>query len=199
LHKKHHSYLAEKSKMDLDLSAIQDAIEDEARAWAATFVAQRKAFLSAKKINASGALQQSIASETVRQASAGIIETLIEFEDSGRYIDMKKLQPSKGGDLYILALENWLKDRGFFAKWRASFEDKYEGNRKYSRISSGKTRDARALSRMAWGIAINRSNGKMKRKRWYNTPKTAALTELYNRVAANLPSIAADAITKQFN
>lgn len=180
------------------LDKIQQAIEDEARAWAQDFVATRKAFLQKRKIQATGDLQDSIQSQVVNQASSGIVELLVEFEQHGRFLDMKNLKPSKGGDSYIIALENWLKTKGFFSKFRAKYDAKYEANRKFSRITSGATREARALNRMAWGIAVNRSNGKYRRRRWYNKPKTAAIAQLFNSIAANLPTIAAEEIAKQF-
>jgi hypothetical protein len=180
------------------IEQIQAAIEAEATVWANTFILQRKSFLENRKIVATGDLKESLKTETIRQASAQIIETLIEFEESGRFVDMKTLRPSKGGDIYIRALEQWLKDKGFFQKNRAKYEAKYESNRKFQRITSGTTRDSRALNRMAWSIAITRASGKYRKRRWYNKPKSAAIGELFNRIAANLPSIANEAIINQF-
>jgi hypothetical protein len=47
--------------------------------------------------------------------------------------------------------------------------------------------DAAFLNRIAWGIVKKRATGKYRRRRWWNPSKTAAVTELLNKVAAALP------------
>jgi len=53
------------------------------------------------------------------------------------------------------------------------------------------------LNQLAWSIAVSRAK-RYRRRQWYNKPKSAAITELYNRVAANLPDLVARGIGAAF-
>jgi len=57
----------------------------------------------------------------------------------------------------------------------------------------------RVLTYIAWGIARKRFNGKYRRRRWYNKAKSAAITELFGDVAANMPDLIADEIKRSMD
>ena len=167
---------------------IEEFLKKELEAWAVQFIQDRRAFLRRRKIRASGELDRSLETEVLGQAQREAVELLLAFEEHGRYIDMRRMQPPAGGGDYIFLLQQWIKKRGF----EKEFIEKYMRRRKLRKVP----RDV--LNRIAWGIAVKRSNGRYRRRRWYNKPKSARITGLFNQVAANLPEIVADNITDQF-
>jgi hypothetical protein len=163
-------------------------IESEGRAWAERWIADRKAFLNKRKVSASGSLVDSLQYELQSTLGNEIKTTLsIAFDEHGRYIDMKRLNVPDGGSDLILALQAWIVRKNLQSKFESGFLKK----RKL------KTLPQDALNRMAWGIAINRSKIP-RRKAWYAKAKAAGIDDLYNRIAAGLPQIVADEITKNF-
>ena len=167
---------------------IDDHIAHELTTWAADFVRQRAEFLRRRKYEATGTLTQSIEYELVRAAQRNAVEVLIAFEDHGRFIDMKSLTPAEGGTDYILALQAWVERKGFVNRFTQG----------YMKRHNIKTVPADILSRIAWGIAVKRSTGKMRRRRWWNKSKTAAIYDAFNKVAASLPPVAAQEVAKSF-
>ena len=164
-------------------------IEEESRKWAAEYVAGRRAFLSSRKISTSGALSESLGYE-ISQGLEGQIKTslVLTFEDHGRFVDMKRLNPPGGGGDYIAALADWIVRKGLEQKFVSAFV----------RRRKLKAPPKDVLNRMAWGIAINRTKKYRRRSAWYARSKSAAITDLYNRVAAGLPDLVADEIKKAF-
>jgi hypothetical protein len=164
---------------------IKKIIEKELLAFSAEFISRRKAFLAQRKINASGSLTDSLEAELNRQAKKEAIELLLAFEEHGRFIDMKRLSPpTVWGESYINALEAWLEKSGLSQKFINEFMKK----RKLRTIPKN------VLNQIAWGIAKKRGYGKTRRRPWYNKSKTAAISDLFNKVASQIPIIAAEAV-----
>ena len=90
-------------------------------------------------------------------------------------------------DAKIAALEDWIVRKGLEQKFLRSFMAK----RRLKKVPPN------VLNQIAWGIAVRRSN-RYRRRQWWNKPKSAAITDLYNRVAAGLPDIVAEEIKKGF-
>lgn len=164
------------------MTDLNDYTAETLRAWAADFRTGRVAWLRGRNISATGALASSIAESVSRQEGAVTLE--MSFEDHGRFIDMKQssISHDKWGRDGITRLEAWVRKRGV-ERFRAGYLRK----RKY--LPKG---EQKLVNSIAWGIAINRTKGKFKRKQWYNKPKSAAITELYNQVAAGMLDIVAD-------
>lgn len=51
------------------------------------------------------------------------------------------------------------------------------------------------INKVAFGVKLRRA----KNTKWWNKPKTAAIFELYNNIAAALPDATADSLLSQFN
>jgi hypothetical protein len=167
---------------------IKDYIYRQGLNWAKDFIAARKSWLTKQKITASRDLINSIQSEVQNRLEEALMTRIqIEFETYGRYLDIKTLKPARGGGDYVEGLEDWIKKKGFERK----FIDGFIKKRRLKRLPPN------ILNQIAWGIVINRTK-KYKRRQWWQRPATAAVTDLYNRVAAGLPELVAKEITKQF-
>lgn len=163
-------------------------LREEVQAWAAEFVRDRVSSLRKQNATASGKLAQSLAYEVKGQAVDAAVQAVIAFEEYGRFIDMRKLQPPKGGADYIANLIDWIQRKGLAQKYIAGYVQKRNLKKPPERV----------LSYIAFGIARKRSNGKYKRRRWYNRGKTAAIAELYNDIQANMPEVIAQQIKESF-
>mgnify|MGYP000741763767 CR=1 FL=1 len=172
--------------MTPEIEQIKKEISAEMEEWAAVFVKQRVDFLRKRKIEASGQLINSIAASINQQARREAVELLLAFDDTGRFLDMKRLRPSGGGADYITALENWIREKGFEGKFTQKFMQKYRLQKAPPNV----------LNKIAWGIAMSRSTGKFRKKKWYNKPKTAAIGELFTNVAAMIPDIVSKQIAQ---
>lgn len=173
---------------DDELARIRVFVAEQAQIWADDYVGRSGADLRRRKIEAKGELIREFFSEVVASNQKEAVEILMSFPDHGRYIDMRTMKPAKGGEDYINRLVEWIKDKGF--------EDKFSG--RYTERRNLKRIPERALVYIAWGIAAKRSE-KYRRKAWWNKRKSAAITDLYNTVAAGLPDVVADQITDQLN
>lgn len=165
-------------------------IEKESKEWADQWITGRKAYLSYRKVKASGSLIESMQYQ-MQSTLAGEIKTAlaISFDEHGRYIDMKRLNAPGGGSDLITKLTEWITRKGLFPKLERGFLER----RKLKTMPQPQV----ALNQMAWGIAINREKG-YRRRAWYAKSKAAGVNELYNRVAAGLPSIIAEELKKNF-
>jgi hypothetical protein len=170
------------------VDTLRNHVEQECRAWAREYVLGRQAFLQSRKIQASERLKKSLEFE-VNSAVGNALRTTVQvgFEDYGRYIDMKRLNPPKGGGDYIAALAEWIVQRGFLARWTP----------KFMKARGLKTVPQDIVNQMAWGIAVKRTR-KYKRRAWYSKSKAAAIDDLYNRVASSLPDIVAQEVAGAF-
>lgn len=174
---------------DEAIREITEYLEKQGLEWSRQFIAGRKAYLQQQGTRASGNLIASLQSEvlsTLEDAARTRIE--LEFALHGRFIDMKRLTTSGGGNEYISALEDWIVQKGLEQKFRGGF----------LRRRSRRTAPANILNQMAWGIAISRTKKYRRRSAWYNKPKSASISDLYNQVVANLPDLVADEIKKAF-
>lgn len=171
------------------MEEIGKIIEAEMLRWASEYVADRRAFLRSRKIDASGALSASIGAEINRQVRAEVVELLIEFETHGRLIDMHRLRPPGGGVDYLTALAAWIQRKGLEQQFVRGFLKKYNLKRTPPDV----------LNRMAWGIAIRRHKGRYRRRQWYNKPKSRAISDLYNRVAEQLIGVVASSVKNQLS
>lgn len=173
---------------DEALQEITNYVEVQGLAWAKEFIAGRKAWMEKQGIKASGDLILSL-EEQVISTIEGAARTRLEiaFSTHGRYLDMKRLNVPRGGSEFIDNLAAWIEDKGFRGKWTSKFM------RKRGLVNE----PPNILQMMAWGIAKNRSK-KYRRRQWYNKPKSASITDLYNRVAANMPDLVAKQIKEAF-
>lgn len=168
---------------------LTDFLEKEGREWVNQYLAERIAFLKKRKIEASGQLIASLEAE-VSSALENAVRTsiAIQFEEHGRFIDMKKLQPPQGGGNYIAAIEEWIGRKGFAQK----FTQKFMAGRKLKVVPKN------VLNQIAWGIVKSRSDKYRRRKGWYTRSRAGAVNDLYNRVAAGIPEIVLDEIRRAF-
>jgi hypothetical protein len=170
-----------------DTQEIRDFIEAELTQLAQAFIVQRTAALRSRKISASDALAQSLEYEVTQIAQREAVELLIAFEEHGRFIDMKRLKPPTNfGNAYINMLEEWIRARG----WEQKFIAKFVKDRNLRKPPRN------VLNQIAWGIAIKRGYGKTRKRKWYNKPKSAFVSELFNTIAAGLPDIVSNKITQ---
>lgn len=151
------------------------------------YASGRIAFLQKRKIAVTNDLINSIAVETKIAFEKATVETIIAFEDSGRFIEMKGLNPSAGGSDYLLAVEAWIQKRG----WE-KFEKKFE--QKYGEVLN----QYKGIRRLAWAIIRNRNNRKFKPKRWHTKARAAQLGELYNSILAGMGDIVTNEIKGAF-
>ncbi|MEM7290060.1 MAG: hypothetical protein AAF412_06785 [Pseudomonadota bacterium] len=163
---------------------IRDYLRSESQAWVTRFIEDRIAFLRRRGIQASGDLERSLQAEVIAGLRNAGVQTLIAFEEYGRIIDMRRFDPPEGGGDYLLALVDWIQRKGLADKMIKG----YVRRRKLKRPPE------RVLTYIAWGIARKRFNGKYKRHRWWNKSKSAAITELFRDVAANMPEVVAEQV-----
>ena len=166
---------------------IKAHLEKTMLAWAAEFIADRKAVLRSRKIEASGDLIKSLEAKLNRDVSATTTEILLSFPDYGRIIDMRNTNPATGGDETLEGIEKWIERKGK-AKFVSAWQKRYKR----------KTVPANVVNQIAWGILIKRSRGKVRRRNWYNKSKGVAITDLYNRVVAGLPEMTGKQIVNNF-
>lgn len=174
---------------DTAIKVLQDHIEDTSRAWVQEYIRNRVSVLSKRKISASGQLAASMQYALTR-ATQGAVTNLLElsFADHGRWIDMKSLNTPTGGLDYIDNLAAWVVRKGLSDK----FIKDYVAKRRLSKAPQN------VLNQIAWGIALKRSMKYKRRPIAYSKSKSAALTDLFNRVAAGLPSIVSQEIKAGF-
>lgn len=175
---------------DPAIKELTDYLEVQGLAWAKEFIAGRRAWLQSKGISVTGELVSSLQSE-ILSTLEGAARTRLEvaFETRGRYIEMRNLKPPAGGDDYIAAIEQWIEQKGLRGKMTEN----------YLRKRNVRNMPPNILNQLAWSVAVGRSQRYRRRVQWYNKPKSAAITDLFNRVAANLPELVAREITAAFN
>ena len=157
---------------------IKTFIAKELQEMAEFYIKQRISSLQGRKINATNELAQSLDYKVVYEAKVEVISMLLAFEEHGRYVDMKRLKPpTEYGAEYITAIEEWIKARG----WEDRFIRKFVAQRKLREVPKD------VLNQIAWGIAAKRGSGKYRRRKWYNSSKTAMIYQLFNDIAAGLP------------
>jgi hypothetical protein len=175
---------------DKAIKELTNYIEREGLEWAKQFIAGRKSWMDAKGIKATGALVQSLQEQvTATLEEAARVRIDIAFEPHGRYVEMKNLHAPAGGSDYIQDLEGWIERKGFRSKWT----NRFMANRALRTVPTD------VLTRLAWSVAVSRRQRVKRRRQWYNKPKQAAVTDLYNQIAAGLPDLVAEEIKNAFN
>lgn len=170
------------------LQQLTDFIEAESRTWVQEYIANRRAVLQKRGIMASGQLRDSFAYGLTRSINATISNRLeLAFDDYGRFVEMKRLNVPSGGQEFIDNLASWIVKKGLVSQFKQQFMRK----RKFV------TEPANILNQMAWGIAVSRTQ-RYRRRPWYSKSKSAAVTDLFNRVAAGIPDIVLQELKKGF-
>lgn len=174
---------------DKALEALTDYVEVQGIQWAKEFIAGRKAWLQSQGIRATGELIKSLESEILDTLEGAAQKRLeIAFNTSGRYVEIPSLKPPRGGTEYIASLEQWIEEKGLREKMTANYLSKRNVRQVPPNI----------LNQLAWSVALSRVE-RHKRRQWYNKPKSASITELFNRIAANLPELVANEIKAAFS
>lgn len=173
---------------DDTMRELTQYLEVQGIEWARQFIAGRASWLAKKNIRATGELISSLQSEVISTLE-GAARTRLEiaFNEYGRYVEMKGIRPPAGGSDYIAAIEAWIDQKGL----RQKMLESYLRKRKVRRLPEN------ILNQLAWSVAISRHQ-RYKRRQWYNKPKSASITDLFNRVAANLPDLVAREIKNAF-
>lgn len=170
------------------IKELADFIESESRSWVQEYIQNRRAVLARRGIFASGQLQDSFGFGLTKSLTSAVTNTLeLEFEDYGRFVEMRRLNVPRGGQEFLDNLAAWIVKKGLEGAFKRNFMQKRNLVKEPPNI----------LNQMAWGIAVNR-NKRYRRRAWYAKSKSAAVTDLFNRVAAGLPELVAQEIKNAF-
>lgn len=167
------------------MTTLNDFINTTAEAWAAEFIQQRIAALERRKAVATGNLTRDMRYELTRQAVNEASRIVMIFEGYGRILDMRRINPHTPGEEMINNLIEYVKAKGVqnFKRTRSKrFQPKTE---------------TKLIRDIAWGIARKRAKGKQRRKVWWAKSKSAAITDLFNQIAAGMLDITADEVVKE--
>lgn len=173
---------------DNAIKALADFIESQSREWVEQYIQERKSVLEKRKILASGELRDSFAFSLTKRLNESVTNAIeLEFNEYGRFIEMKRLNVPGGGEEYLNALAAWIIKKGLQDKMTQGFVAK----------RNLRAAPPNVLRSLAWAIAVNRTK-KYRRRSWYAKSKSAAVTDLFNRVAAGIPDIVLDELKKAF-
>lgn len=168
-------------ELNREIATISDA-------WAKKYLANRLAYLKRRNVLATGELEHSFGYEVDDNPTDAAVRAMIAFADHGRIIDMRRIDHDKWGRNAVERLEKWILKKGINA-FVPGFLKKYG--------LKAPPRDV--VNRIAWGIMVERGKGKFRRRPWYAKSKTAAVTELYNEVAAASLDNTSETLTQQFD
>lgn len=167
---------------------LTEHVESVSRVWVQEYIRVRQATLKKRGIEASGRLVNSLQYGLTKNLNTAVTNTIqLAFEDYGRFVEMKRMNLPNGGQEMIDNLAEWIVRKGF----ADSFARKFVEKRKL------KTVPQNIVNQMAWGIAVKRSKA-YRRKVWYAKSKSAAITDLFNQVAAGIPDIVLDELKAAF-
>lgn len=170
------------------VKTLADFIEAESRDWVREYIRNRRAVLQRRGILASGQLRDSFEYGLTKSLTSAVTNTLdLAFDDYGRFVEIKRLNVPRGGSEFIDNLAAWIVRKGLESQFKQSFMRKRGLQREPPDM----------LRQMAWGIAVNR-NKRYRRRPWYAKSKSAAVTDLFNRVAGGLPELVAQEIKEAF-
>lgn len=131
-------------------------LEEAAAAWLEMAVRELIASAKKNKVELTGETIASIAGSVADFTPDGVGAILIQFQNSGRLQDWRKMEYSKLPPVDILA--QWVEKIGID---KFKFVPGYRG--KERRIS-----DSQAARRIAWGVAMARyRRGPRRKKRWF--------------------------------
>ena len=144
-------------------------------------------FWPKKKAKHTGTLSASLAAVVTDVFNDAITNTVeVGFEEYGRWLDMRKIDPAAGGEAYLEALAKWLMDKGLYQRRLARYLEKR------GLVQA----DKNALKNMAWAVAKKRDQ-RPRARRWYNKSK-GAIDDLFNAIAADLPQVVLDQLKSSF-
>lgn len=171
------------------IELLRAHIHRESEEWVREYVQRRREVLERTGTKASSALIDSL-SFALHQVTGSAITNTIElaFAEHGRYVDMKRLQPAKGGSDYIQELAAWIVEKGLYQK----FVQRYLDTRNLRNPPEN------ILQQLAWAAAKRRAERTPRRKKWYAASSTGAVTDLFNRVAEGMPDIIINELKKGF-
>lgn len=167
---------------------IHEAVKQVGKGWVIEFLSQRRAALEKRDIKASGDLINQLGYDTEEQAEALAFSILVAFPGYGRIAEMRNVSHDVWGRNAIERVTDWITRKGV-GKFMPGFLKKYNLQKP--------PKDA--VLRMAWGVLVSRSQGKFRRKKWYNAAKTAAIADLYNDVAIATGQATVEAVKSSFN
>lgn len=169
-------------------SGVNGMIESTSQNWADQWMAARIANLSKRGVRASGDLNRSFGNVVAKGSGNVAVRVEVGFAEHGRYIDMKRYSHDKWGRNALERVTAWISQKGI-QKFEAGFLKKYK--------LQAAPKDM--LNRMAWGIMVNRSNNKFRRKAWYAKAQGGGVNDLLNQVVAGLPGEVINDFKKGFN
>lgn len=168
---------------------LQQHIEEVSRAWVQEYIRNRVAVLSRRKISTTGQLAASMQYALTSAVQGAVVAMLdLSFQDQMRWLDMKNLNVPAGGLSYLDDLAAWVVRKGLSSKFIADYVSKRRLRKPPQNV----------LNQIAWGIALKRSIAYKRRPVAYSKSKSAAITDLFNQVAAGLPEIVAQEIKAGF-
>lgn len=157
--------------------------------WAKRFLQGRIARIRKQGMDTSGELVRSMEYALANgSAEAEAARLLIAFNEYGRIAEMREITHDKWGRNAMTRLEAWIVKKGV-SRFTAGF----------LKNRGLKTPPKNMINQIAWGIMVNRAEGKFRRKKWYNKPKSGAVTDLYNEVAARMLDAGTEIVTKSFD
>ena len=167
---------------------LANFIEAESKAWVEEYITLRKGVLAKRGILATGGLQDSFEYDQTKDASNPVSNTLeLAFSDYGRFVEMKRLNIPGGGTEFIDGLAAWIVKKGLEARMTRDFMAKRNLRKP----------PADVLTQIAWSMAIKRKQ-RYRPRPWYTKSKSAALTDLFNRVADGVPDIVIEELKASF-
>lgn len=174
---------------DAVTAQLRAYISEKSKEWATQYIATRRGVLARRKFQHTGDLADSLASSVTEVFGGALTNTVeIGFMDYGRWIDMKGLAPAEGGGQYIEDLAKWVVDKGLYPKLLAGYLERR------GLQQAGKS----ALNDIAWSIARTRATRAPKRRAWYAKSSAGAVGDLFNIIAADMPTEVLSALKKQF-
>jgi hypothetical protein len=171
---------------DEHIDILRAHIHREGEIWVTEYVQRRKAQLLRDNVKASAALINSMEFALTQVTNSAITNTIeLAFAEHGRFVDMK-LRPAGGGEEYLQQLAEWIVEKNLYDK----FVQRYIQSRNLRNPPKN------VLQNLAWATAKKRAAKTPRRRRWYAASSTAAVTDLFNRVAEGMPDIIINALKK---
>jgi hypothetical protein len=151
------------------IEGIEQFAVEELESFKVTALARLAVEIRRRNLVLSGELLQSLAGEVAGQAATSGAQLFLAFKESGRIQDMKRVQYRKLPN--IEALEAWVRKVGY-TKFNVPG---YTKSRPFSQ--------QKAITRIAWGIALHRFETQQHTPRkWFARPFYALITPLIDRL-----------------
>jgi hypothetical protein len=135
---------------------MAEELEAACAAWLEMAIKELIASAKKNKVELTGQTIASIAGSIVSFSPDGVGEILINFQNSGRFQDWRKMDYGKLPPIDVLT--EWVEKIGIN---KFKFVPGYKGKER-------KISDSQAARRIAWGVAMARYNrGPKRKKRWF--------------------------------